>query len=194
MVVHCTACGQKLKVADNRAGETANCPKCGKRILLESSASPPPVPESVDEIAEAPLPIAPSRSFAVDDDEDGEPRGPLICPCCDSPVANNVAYLGQSHVCPKCHAWFSAPVEPGGTATAPARWQLSTERDLWVTKNAVVAWLCASVFGGAVGAALSMWDGTPDGWKGLAIMGLIAGGILSYVAWVIIGGSSRRRP
>jgi hypothetical protein len=60
MIVTCRGCGQKLKAADSKAGQTVDCPKCHRpvRIVPDAPVETSTVPDTVEdapEPVEAPL-------------------------------------------------------------------------------------------------------------------------------------------
>lgn len=54
----CTGCGSQLKVADEKAGSSGKCPKCGAAIVVPTTARATPTRDAaVSPVTEAPIPF-----------------------------------------------------------------------------------------------------------------------------------------
>jgi hypothetical protein len=76
--IHCTACGQKLRVPDSLLGRTVQCATC-KAKFMAAAESAPPVEAELDEADEVPSSFR--RRLAEDESDDDseddyEPRRP----------------------------------------------------------------------------------------------------------------------
>lgn len=194
MIASCPTCGAKLKASDSRAGQVVNCPQCREPVRLGTEL--PSIVEIEDPVrrqsvvssvmhaqlfpSPAPLPIH---------------RGPLLCPCCEQQVGERVAHSGQDVICRSCGSWFTAPTKNGGSPTVPARWPLSVERDVWVSKNVLVMSIVLSIVGS--GTLLSAMIGGVAGEAGLVLgvmFGLIVGISGALFARWLVGDLRGRKP
>lgn len=110
----CPKCQRQLKAADEQAGKTVKCPKCGHRIAVpgieqssERTASPQPasqrqgsagVPRKSAASGEAPMSTMPSES-----------RMALSCPHCGQTCHCGVHLVGKPMVCPHCDKVMTVP-------------------------------------------------------------------------------------
>lgn len=147
----CDSCQKILHTGDEKAGTTANCPQCGKELVVPAPATTP------DGANEATAPQSPLSDFVDSAKSPAEPEldepGSIVCPMCGE--INETT----THACLACGEPFDdiLAASPGGLSTKFGDvWSRAWE--LW-TANLGVNVAAAAIAGGVL-LAISVIFGT----------------------------------
>ncbi len=127
LAIPCPKCFQSLAIREEALGRKVRC-VCGHRFIAEDPSSPSangrladgePTDPSVQSHASInmssafPTLLGSRRSGEANPTSKSPlpvpPRGSIGCPYCGCLVVEDAKLLGQSILCPKCHANFNAP-------------------------------------------------------------------------------------
>lgn len=111
----CTSCHVRLTLADDRAGDLLDCPRCDTPIRVPSPAPNAPPPEA------NPVAITPAQPKPT-----SPPTRPIkfLCPHCRVTMTIEREKSGSAITCPKCRQQVTVPEEdekpPLGLPVSPA--------------------------------------------------------------------------
>lgn len=100
------ACGESLTVADDMAGKTGKCPKCGKAVQAPGKVAPSAAAPGG---ADGKKPSAPRPAS-------GRQGITFKCSKCGEGLTVPVALAGKKGKCPKCGSETVAPVPKSATS------------------------------------------------------------------------------
>jgi len=102
----CRFCGSALRAAAELAGRKAKCPKCGRQIVLQSSAKPAAAPSHAAAQRGA-EPSATAKNVQY-----GKKTLRYECLKCATKLESPITTEGKQDTCPQCGTVFHVPYEP----------------------------------------------------------------------------------
>ncbi|HEX4069563.1 MAG TPA: hypothetical protein VHX68_00270 [Planctomycetaceae bacterium] len=217
LAISCPKCFQSLAIREEALRSEVRC-ICGHRFIAEDPSSPsanaPPADGELSKATESHGSVVMSSALptllGIAGRRPGEanatspspppvpPQGPIECPYCGCRVVDEAKLLGQSILCPKCHANFNAPDSEAENKRAAARRfsfthvfaaaMLTGGIIALATGQSAGLWLL--MFGLGIGSVVRTfykpWQTIPA--KPVVILGC------AFLAWVVLEGAFDYRP